>query len=196
VQANWPSLLYPPAAIAAAGLTGGWLRLRAPAVGLGLLVTALVWVQGIWAPLPLSIYRDPTLLRLGGWETMAASVTAAARRDNAAYVASDNYGIAAELAWHMPADIPVLGLEGRWRWFDLPDATGLIDGRVGLAVRSDRREGPPDDADFAAITPAGVVERARGGMVAERLRLYRVIGRAGAEPVVLLPRPQRPRPEQ
>ena len=34
------------------------------------------------------------------------------------------------------------------------------------------------------------LDRARGGMVAGRYRLYLVIGRAGPEPAALLPRPR------
>ena len=191
VQANWPSLLYPQAAIAAAGLTGKWLRLRAPAVGLGLLLTGLVWVQGIWAPIPLPRALDITLLRLGGWDSMAAGVAASAQAEGAAYVVADNYGIAAELAWWLPPDIPVLALDTRWRWFDLPDANGFVNGRTGLLAHSDRRADQPASPDFVQVQPVALIERARGGMVAEGVRLYRVVGREGDEPIVLLPRPRR-----
>ena len=188
VQANWPSLMYPQAAIAAAGLTAGWRRLRAPAVGLGVLLTGVVWVQAIWAPARLPFPWDITLLRLGGWESMAQGVAAQARAEGASYVVADNYGIAAELAWHLPPDIPVLALDARWRWFALPDGGGFITGRTGLMVRSDRLADQPHLADFTQAERLGLIERARDGMVAERVRLYRVVGRAGAEPVVFMPR--------
>ncbi len=188
VQANWPSLMYPQAAIAAAGLTGGWLRLRAPAVGFGVLVTCVVWVQAIWAPARVPFPWDFTLLRLGGWASMAQGVAAQARAEGAAYVVADNYGIAAELAWHLPPDIPVLALDARWRWFALPDARGFIAGRTGLMVRSDRLADQPHLADFTQADRLGLIARARDGMVAERVRLYRVVGRAGDEPIVVLPR--------
>ncbi len=191
VQANWPSLLYPQAAIAAAGLAGGWLRLRAPAVGLGVLLTGLVWVQGIWAPLPLPRALDITLLRLAGWDSMAAGVAAAARAEGAGYVVADNYGQAAELAWWLPPDIPVLALDARWRWFDLPDAGSFVNGRKGLLVRSERRTDPPPAGDFAPVELSGLVERTRRGMVAESVRLYRVVGRQGDEPIVFMPQPRR-----
>jgi len=191
VQANWPSLLYPQAAIAAAGLAGGWRRLRAPAVGLGLLLTGLVWVQAIWAPARLPHPWDITLLRLAGWQSLADSVAAVARADGAAYVVADNYGQAAELAWHLPPDIPVLALDARWRWFSLPGASGFVDGRTGLMLRSDRLADQPHMADFAQADRLGLLERERGGMVAERVRLYRVTGREGSEPIVFMPRPHK-----
>ena len=188
VQANWPSLLYPPAAIAAAGLAGGWRQLRAPAAGLGFLLTGLVWTQAIWAPARLPSPWDVTLLRLGGWESMATSVGAAARAEGAAYVVADNYGLAAELAWRLPPDIPLLALEPRWTWFDLPDAMGFVAGQTGLMLRSDRRGDQPHTSDFAHPERLGLIDRTRDGMVAERLRLYRVVGREGFEPIVFMPR--------
>ena len=148
-------------------------------------------MQAIWAPLRLPFPYDITLLRLGGWDSLAGAVAAAARAEGAAYVVADNYGIAAELAWHMPPEMPVLALDARWRWFDLPDATGFVDGRTGLMVRSDRLADQPHGADFAVVARLGLVERARDGMVAERIRLYRVVGRPGAEPIVFMPRPRR-----
>ena len=191
MQANWPSVLYPQAAIAAAGLGGAWRRWRAPAAGLGFALTALVWVQGIWAPAPLPRRLDITAMRLAGWDAMAAEVTAAARREGAHYVVADNYGQAAELAWRMPADIPVLALDTRWYWFDLPSAAEMVIGQPGLMLRSDRLVDQPHTSDFAHPAELGEIARGRGGMVAERLRFYRVVGRAGFEPIVVLPRPRR-----
>jgi 4-amino-4-deoxy-L-arabinose transferase-like glycosyltransferase len=193
VQANWPSLLYPQAAIAAAGLAGGWRRLRAPAAGLGFLLTGLIWVQAIWAPVVLPSPWDLTLTRLGGWNFMADGVARVARADGAHYVVADNYGLASELAWYLPPDMAVLALDNRWHWFDLPDATGFVDGRRGLMVRSDRRMDQPHTSDFADPEQIGRIERARDAIVAERIRLYRVVGRSGLEPIVFMPRPRRQR---
>ncbi|MCW3477088.1 glycosyltransferase family 39 protein [Limobrevibacterium gyesilva] len=191
VQANWPSVLYPAAAIAAAGLSGRWVRLVGPGIALGLALTLLVWVQGALAPLALPMRLDPTLLRLGGWDSLAAEVAAIGRREGAAYVASDNYGHAALLARLLPPDVPVYGVEPRWDLFNLPDARPLIAGRVGLLLRSARRDDAPDPSDWAEIARLGVVERARGGMAAEGFRVYRVLGRDGEEPIAVMPRPGR-----
>jgi len=78
VQANWPAILYPAAAIAAAMLGGPWARLRRPAVALGAAMTLLVWAQGIAAPFPLPRAIDPTLMRLGGWPALSAAIAARA----------------------------------------------------------------------------------------------------------------------
>jgi 4-amino-4-deoxy-L-arabinose transferase-like glycosyltransferase len=190
VQANWPGIVYPAAAIAAAGLGARWRRWFAPAVVLGFAMTLLVWVQAVAAPLALPRRLDPTLMRLGGWPALADAVAAAARREGAAFVAADNYGQAALLARLLPPAIPVLGVEGRWAYFDLPDATPSIDGHTGLLLQSARRADAPDPADWAALAPAGELARGRGGVTAEGFRLYRVRGRAGGEPIVVMPRPR------
>ena len=191
VQANWPSVMYPALAIAAASLGGRWVAWRRPGIALGLTLTAAVWVQAVAAPAALPMAVDPTLMRLGGWPGLAAQVAAAQARTGAAYVVSDNYGISAILAWTLPPRIPVMGADPRWSLFRLPDARAAIAGSPGLLVRSARRADPPDPADWATLTPVGQAVRARHGMVAERYILYRVTGRhhgrAGAVPVARLP---------
>ncbi len=185
VQANWPGVCYPAAAIAAAGLSARWRGWRVPAVGLGGALVALIWVQGIAAPLPLPRAADPTLIRLGGWDGLAAQVAEAAARDGAAFVAVDGYGLAAMLARTLPGRIPVLGADPRWHLFALRPAAPGLQGRPGLLVRSERLAGPPDLRAWAGVTPAGEVVRARG-VTAERYRLYHVL-LAAAPGAVLLP---------
>jgi 4-amino-4-deoxy-L-arabinose transferase-like glycosyltransferase len=189
VQANWPSVLAPGAAIAATGLGPAWRRWMRPAIGLGLGLTALVWTQAAFAPLALPMRLDPTLLRLGGWSDLAAAIAARAEAEHARFVVADNYGQAALLARLLPPGLPVLGTEGRWRYFALPDATTAIAGQTGLLVRSARRDDHPDPGRWSALTPLPPLTRARDGMTAEAFRLYRVIGRAGGQPIVVMPRP-------
>jgi 4-amino-4-deoxy-L-arabinose transferase-like glycosyltransferase len=185
VQANWPAILYPAAAIAAAGVLPRW---RIPALALGFVVTALVYLQATLAPFPLPARLDPTLLRMGGWPAFGATVADMVRGSGASFVAVESYGDAAELARELPPDLPVLGIDWRWRVFDLPDATPLVAGRPGLLLRAARYAEPPDSADWSAIGAPIALNRVRGGVVAERYRLYPVVGRAGTTPVVVLPR--------
>lgn len=190
VQGNWPAILYPAAALAAAGLLGGWWRRwRGPALALGAALTAVVYVQAMAAPVPLPRRNDPTLARLGGWEEFAAGVEAARRAAGAAFVAAEEYGLAAELAFRLPAGVPVVAMDpARWRLFDLP-APEPASGVTGLLVRSERRgEGPPLWPDAA---PAGGLTRARRGVEAERYRLYHVQVAPGQPAAVRLPRPER-----
>ena len=86
--------------------------------------------------------------------------------------------------------LPVLGVAPRWALFDLPDAAPLVAGTGGLVLRSTRRDGPPDAADWGRVELAASVVRERAGVAAETYRLYRVIGRNGGEPIVVMPRPR------
>ncbi len=218
VQANWPAILYPAAAVAAAGLAP---RLWRAAVALGLVLAAPVYLQAAVAPFALPLRLDVTLARMGGWDGLARAVSehavagqavagpvveehavaanrvaacggggdaAVARGQGDAFVAADEYGLAAQLAWHAaPGGLPVVGAEPRWALFALPAAP--IGGCRGLLLRSVRRAGPPDPALWDDVRPLGEVVRARRGVTAEAYRLYRVTARAGLADAVTLPRP-------
>ena len=189
VQANWPSVLYPGAAIAAAGLGGRvWPRLVAPAIGLGGLLTLAVYAQVVAAPLPLPRRYDPFAARLAGWPGFARQVEVARRDAGAAFVAADSYGEAALLARLLPPEVPVIGVDPRWALFALPDGRPTIDGRPGLLVRALRRTEPPDAADWSSVIETGTLQRSAHGEPVERYRVYRVIGRAGDEATALLAR--------
>lgn len=183
VQANWPAIVYPAAAICAGAVcaTGlGW-RLWRPAVALGLAITALVYVQGAAAPFPLPRRLDPILIRLGGWDGVSRDLEAIRRQQGAAWIASEAYGVASLLAWRAPPGVPVLGAEDRWALFRLPRASSA---EPGLLLVSQRRSEPPDPAYWSAARQVGQVVRTRGGapdgVEAERFRVYRVTQRPGA----------------
>ncbi len=191
VQANWPGLLYPGCAIAAAPLRWRWRG----AAACGLLLTALVYLQSTAAPVSLPRKLDVTLVRLAGWQRLAGQAEALARADRpaAAFIAADEYGLASELAFSLPRDV-VLAAEPRWRLFALrhPGAGGA----TGLLLRSLRRRGVPDERLFSEAVPVGELCRGRGGRVAERYRVYRVTVRTGLPQalraqLVQLPSPRR-----
>jgi 4-amino-4-deoxy-L-arabinose transferase-like glycosyltransferase len=192
VQGNWPALLYPAAAIAAAALLQSrfWLRLRVPALVLGGVMTAGVYLQATAAPLPLARGQDPTLARLGGWEDFVAAVEVAAAREGAAFVAAEEYGLASVLAFRMPRGRMVVAMDPRWRHFALPPPTP---GVTGMLVRSERRgEGPPLWPGAQPIGgEAGRLLRSRRGITAEAYRLHRVTTAPGQPPSAMLPRPVR-----
>ena len=183
VQANWPALIYPAAAICAAGL--GW-RLWRPAVAFGLAITAVAYVQGATALFPLPRRLDPTLIRLGGWDGVSRDLEAMRREQGVGWVGSEAYEIASLLAWRAPPGVPVLGAEERWALFRLPhvDSAG-----PGLIVESQRRSGPPNPAYWASAEQVGQLVRTRGGVPAgveaERFRVYRVVRRPGAGAALL-----------
>ncbi len=187
VQANWPAVLYPSAALAAAGMLP---RSWSAAAALGAALSAAVFVQSAAAPLALPRALDFTLIRLAGWSDIAGQVFAEELAQKAAFVAADEYGLAAELAFRLQG--PVMGVEPRWAYFRLPRAA--LTGRSGLLLRSEREAGPPDPRVWGSVAPLGTLARARAGVVAETYRLYRVTGldEGGHAVAVVLPQPQKP----
>lgn len=185
VQANWPAIVYPAAAICAAGL--GW-RLWRPAAALGLAVTALVYVQGAAAPFPLPRRLDPTLIRLSGWDGVSRDLETMRQQQGVDWVASEAYGLASLIAWRAPPGVAVLGAEDRWTLFRLPRAAST---EPGLLLVSQRRSAPPDPAYWATARQVGQVVRTRGGATdgveAERFRVYLVTQQPGAS-LARLPR--------
>jgi 4-amino-4-deoxy-L-arabinose transferase-like glycosyltransferase len=177
VQANWPAILYPGAALGAALTVQRFWR-TAVAVGLGL--SGLVYLQATVVPFGLPRRLDFSLIRLAGWDDLAREAEAARITAGADCVAADEYGLAAELAYHLPG--PVLGAEPRWALFALPPAPASC--ASVLLVRSVRRATLAPGGMWPVLMPAGQAARARGGIVAERYRFYRAPAPAGA---VLLP---------
>ena len=196
VQANWPGIAYPAACIAAAAivptLAVRWQRWVRPGLALGLAITAATWAQATLAPLPLPPPLDPTLLRLAGWNALAADIAATARREGITIVATTNYGHAALLARLLPPDIAVVGLEGRWALFRLPDARPVLAGRPLLLLHSARRDERLHTDALATPQQIATLTRGRDGMAAEQFRLYRATGRQGEQPAALMPRPHAP----
>jgi len=72
----------------------------------------------------------------------------------------------------------------------MPGRTKLEAQVAAARAGSARREDAPDTADRSQITRLGEIARGRGGMTAEEFFLYRVVGRAGAVPVAVMPRPR------
>ena len=189
VQANWPAVVYPAAAIAAAA----WPVLRAwrrPAIALGAMITAVAYVQVAFAPLPLPPSIDQSMRTLAGWQGVAGEVEAARVAAGASFVVSDEYGLASELAFYLPASVPVVAVDPRWALFDLRQPE--LAGQTGLFLKDARRHDlhflPP--LGGAALTPVGEATRGRDGIVAERFLLYRVAWTAANDQgSALLPHP-------
>lgn len=140
VEANWPAILYPGACIAAAFLPvatlARWLK---PALALGFFITLLVYAQSAASFLPLPPKHDPTALQLAGWGRFTAELA----RDKPGFLTSDDYAIAAELAYHAPPGLPVAAFTRRWRYFSFPSARSLA-GKPGILVTRRASTACPD----------------------------------------------------
>lgn len=166
VQANWPVVIYPALALAAARWHPRWWP-GAPV--LGVLLTGIVVGQAVWAPLRLSPHTDVTLRQMGGWPSLAHAVDTAVPAGLP--IIADEYGLAAELAFYMPRRT-VLAVEPRWRLFALPHPAC---GTQGYLLRSHKRADQPDTHWFDVLDgPSAPVMRSRGGVVADTYVLYKV----------------------
>ncbi|MCJ8355194.1 4-amino-4-deoxy-L-arabinose transferase, partial [Novacetimonas hansenii] len=162
VQANWPVIVYPLLAVAAAQVTwAGWK----PAVALGGVLCALVFVQAAFEPLPLSAHTDVMLRQVGGWPALAAEVDGRAMPGD--FVTACDYGTASELALYLPHRT-VAGMEPRWTLFNLPHE---LHGQ-GLMLCNPRRVF--DRRYFAMVEAVGSLRRHGRIRDAETLDLYRV----------------------
>jgi 4-amino-4-deoxy-L-arabinose transferase-like glycosyltransferase len=185
VQGNWPAVIYPAAAIAAAGLRAPvWRRLMPPAIALGLGITLLVYLQAGMPMLPAGM--DPVARQLAGWDAFAAQVEADRQQAGAGFVAADQYGVASILARTMPRGVNVIGVQSRWTQTGIPRAD--LAGQSGILVSSGRRDSGPDIAPWSNLTEIGRLDRRRGADAVEVFRLYRVSAAANAD-LVTLPRP-------
>lgn len=170
VESNWPAILYPSACLAAASLPA--LRWRCPALVVGFGLTALVYAQTLTGFLPIPAQRDTTALQLAGWQRLAQQAAAT----HPAFLTTDNYAIAAELAFYAPKTVPVIGFSQRWGYFDWPIAP--LHGQSGLAlVRLGR--GP-------CLHPQGTITRQRGTQIIETYQLCRL---TADQPGRVIPRP-------
>jgi 4-amino-4-deoxy-L-arabinose transferase-like glycosyltransferase len=189
VQANWPSVIFPGAVLAAACVPK--MRFWLPASALGLLIAVVVFLQAAAAPIALPRWFDFTLIRLAGWSNLAGQVFITQSREKLSFVAADEYGLASGLSFRLRTQ--VLGIEPRWRYFPaLP--TQPLAGRTGLLVRSEREYGDPDRHLWSSITSLGTITRQRAGIVAETYRLFRVTG-APATIGTSLPHPKEVEPK-
>ncbi|WP_338421631.1 ArnT family glycosyltransferase [Acetobacter fallax] len=166
VQANWPVLIYPPLVVLTALSHPRWWR---PASVFGLVLGALVLLQAMIGILPLNRHFDITLRQGGGWSAFAREVRE--KTQGVAFIASDDYGLASELALRLD-NVPVLGGESRWRLVGLP--AFLCDSGEGVLIRNARRSFPSDSAWSGIASPGLAITRARYGQEAERYVLYMV----------------------
>jgi 4-amino-4-deoxy-L-arabinose transferase-like glycosyltransferase len=166
VQANWPTVIYPSACIAAACLPAATLaRWLKPALGLGFLLTLLVYAQATAWLFPIPPKRDPAALQLAGWEDFSNQLAAR----HAGFITADDYATSAELAYHLPATA-VIAFEPRWHYFNF--AAENLAGTTGILVTH--------RAATVCATPLGTVTRGSGAGAIMTYRLCSITAPAAA----------------
>ncbi|MDR3440230.1 glycosyltransferase family 39 protein [Telmatospirillum sp.] len=184
VQAHWSGPAYVGAVIAA---VGGWEnrnrrrgnQLFRAAPWLGLLMTAIVYLQAstAWLPIPL---RADALKRLGGWEELAGAVDAERQTHAGVFLFTQKHEPTGPVSFHLP-DHPPVFLEGHIRpsYYTAADVLALK-GRDGLFITRARDDGAVDLGPyFDRVTLLRQVDMHWGGRVADAYNLYLAEGYRG-----------------
>ena len=140
VQAHWPVPLYAGAAVLAAWASDAardWREGLARWAPVGLAVSVLTLVH---AALPWTDFApfDPAL-QLRGWLAFARAVEAARAKAGAGWIGALSYGVDAQLQAADPKGVPVLQINERERYADIPPGTALDLRQPGLIVDLQRR---------------------------------------------------------
>ena len=186
VEGNWPAIVYPAAAVAAAGLAAPkWRRWTWPSCVLGFTIAAGLYAHVVTGWPALSGGRDPVARQLFGWNDLAARTDFARQTAHADFVAAEPYGVAAELAWALPTSIDVIGTGSHWTLTTLPRAeTG---DRFGVLVRPERYGDALNSADWRDVTRLPDIARSGENGAIERYAVFLVRVADGMSPGKLLP---------
>lgn len=198
VQGNWPAPVYPAAAILAAtsarsaGLSKTLRRMAglAAPVGIGLFVivaTLLSTFAGNALP-----WRTPVDLLLG-WPPLAEQIERYRQQAGAGWIATTDYGLTGELAFHNPHPDLVQEIVDRERYSFQPGQPALA-GQPALIVVRGKDVGQSNfTACFRSVKPFAVVYRSAGRRTIEEYHLFKA---EGASEDILLKGCQTGRPLQ
>jgi len=174
VESNWPAIMLPSAFLAAAYLPETQIqKCLTPALALGCLLTAITYAQALAHPIPLPADEDPSALQLAGWQNFAKTIAA----QKPAFVTSDEYTLAAELAFNTSPNLTIAGFDKRWASFTLPNAH-IATGAIGLFIT--RRADAPCPIQY------GTASRTRNGQI---IATYRLCSFTAFSEMYLLPHP-------
>lgn len=181
VLGQWSAPAYPALAILAArGLgafeAGGRRRRRWARATLRLgvpvcfAIVALLYGYVAVPGVPV-MARKETTAQSRGWPEVAAEVEALRLAHGAGWIATHGYATTGQLAFRLP-DVPVLQLDERERYLNLPPPPESLWRQPALFVEIERLATPPPlRRRFERVEYLGTVERRQGDQV---LRVYAV----------------------
>jgi 4-amino-4-deoxy-L-arabinose transferase-like glycosyltransferase len=183
VQGNWPGPAYPALAIVAAVAATEARNSRhlrrlacwAAPIGIGLTTLSLGYFATPFASgFP---YKSPAD-RLLGWADLSTTIESYRRQAGATWIATADYGVTGELAFHARNPNSVIEIIDRERYsFKAPDASILATPALLVVHASDRRLGQFEHC-FQSIIPLATVTRNAGTRDIESYAVLKVSGAA------------------
>src|SRR6266849_4530733 len=185
VEGNWPEPMYPAFAVAAAvaaerlpwrGTAFRWASWsKRLAVPVGLLFAAFIYLQAMFAIIPLG-RSDPTARKLGaGWPVLAAQIDDIRRNVGAGIVLTKDYGLASWLAFYLPSHPPVEQMNVRMRWVDAPAPDPeLFRGPMLFVCSGSCAENGKPPESFNIVERLALLPRQRRGVTIDEYVIYRV----------------------
>jgi 4-amino-4-deoxy-L-arabinose transferase-like glycosyltransferase len=185
VQGNWVGPVYP--VLAALGAQAAYQRIELPsrlqrtialsrrlAVPVGLVLTAIAYLQAAAAPIPFAPAKDPTAL-MAGWRHLTEEVDAVADDQDAQYILTSHYVLSSELGFYSRGDRPIVQYNERIRWlsFGTP-LPSLFEGRGLYVAQSDRDSALEIAPRFSEFRKIAEVARTRGGQLITSYVIYLV----------------------
>ena len=145
VEAHWPAPLYPGLAILAAAAAdmvapgGAWVRMRAAAAPVGLVLALLAMLHLVIPATDITSVADPSLA-VRDWPGFVARIEAERQKIGAGWIGTIHYGTDAQITFEDPST-PVAELMDRDR-FPPTDSSWRVDlKQPGLVVDLGRRAG-------------------------------------------------------
>ncbi len=188
VQANWAAPVYPAlgvlAAIGIGHLPASWgvhgNRLVRAALPIGFAMTALLYLHVLHPLAHLPGEKDPTA-QMQGWAELDRAVEAQRQAIGAQWIATSSYATTGQLAFREPSAIPVLQLNERLRYVNLPAPNPAILQAPGLYVELDRRvDLGLLQRHFRVVTALAPLTRMSGGVAIATYGVYRIADPIGA----------------
>lgn len=192
VLPQWPSAAYSTAVVAAVAAFAVPAKLAerraftryslAAAPWVGLIFTLALLAQMTLRPVSLPAADDP-LSRFDGWANLSAQTRRLAETQHAGYIATDDYGSNATLAFYL-RDIPVFQVSEPIRYVFMPPIDqSLLQQATGIYLAAS----PFDtvarlQAHFDSIALIGTIWRNRNGDPIEAYRVYALNGYHGGVP--------------
>jgi 4-amino-4-deoxy-L-arabinose transferase-like glycosyltransferase len=190
VEGNWPEPIFVPFVVAAAAAVeritwrGVWppveyyaQRLAAP---VGLAIAAVIYVQAVFAILPLGM-ADPTAAKLGaGWRQLGVQMDEVRAKLDAPVVLTYDYGLASWLAFYLPSHPPVEQINGRIRYVNAPEPDpSLFRGAIMYVCTVECADIAALQRRFKTVDLAASLTRARHAVALQDYRVYRLSGPLG-----------------